>query len=100
MGVSQSVESEDEFLVPVVEQSKHNRCTVRVPHQLEIRRKKGNCRIMRQKLQKSNYFCVSASSVFVLLSTVITFVSGTRSVAIIIKVTLKLCLQRRRGRSS
>ena len=39
MGVSQSVESEDEFLVPVVEQSKHNRCTVRVPHQLEIRRK-------------------------------------------------------------
>ena len=67
MGVSQSVESEDEFFVPVVEQLKHNRCTARVPHQLEIRRKKGNCiyyRIVRQKLQKNKYFCVKCKLYF------------------------------------
>ena len=42
LGGSQSVESDDELFVPVVEQWKHNKSTIRAPHQLEIHKKKGD----------------------------------------------------------
>ena len=61
MGGSQPVESDKELFVPVVEQWKHNKSTIRVPHQLEIHKKKGDCiycRIIKRKLQKSKYFCI------------------------------------------
>lgn len=50
MGGLQSVES-DELFVPVVEQWKHNKSTIKAPHQLDIHKKKGDCiycRIVRQ----------------------------------------------------
>lgn len=60
MGCSQSVESDDELYVPVVEQWRHNKSTIRAPHQLDILETKGDCiycRIVRHKLEKSKYFC-------------------------------------------
>ena len=57
MGASQLVESDDDFVVLIVEQWKHNKDTVRAPHQLEIHKEKGDCiycKVARDKLQKSN----------------------------------------------
>ena len=67
MGGSQSVESDDELFVPVIEQWKHNKRTIRAPHQLEIHKKKGDCiycRIVKRKLQKSKYYCIKCKFYF------------------------------------
>ena len=46
MGALQSIESEDKFVVSVVEQWKHNKSTVRAPHQLEIHTKNGGLHLL------------------------------------------------------
>ena len=67
MGGAQSVESDDELVVPVVEQRKHNRCTVRAPHQLEIHAKKGDCifcHVVKKKQQKTKFYCIKCKFYF------------------------------------
>ena len=96
MGGSQPVESDRKLFVSVVEQWKHNRSTIRAPHQLEIHKKKGDyiyCRIVKRKLQKSKYFCIkSVSSIFVSRLTLIILRSGTLSVANIFVNGCQYCI--------
>ncbi len=64
MGGSQS---DNELFVQAIEQWKHNKTTIRAPHQLDIHKKKGDCiycRIVRHKLEKSIYFFVSRLTLF------------------------------------